>query len=652
MKNSIELDIINWLKLLKDLNKSKLVNKKYISKKNYLLFFVFFKYLILKDFCLINYKILFINYKIYLYINKFECRFYYLFFFILLRNKLYEFIDFTLFSLIIKENIDNINIENKINNLLHLYKYNNYIFLYIYLIRYIYKFIIKYNKFIYYKNVKIENKIFFFKEFILKIDYNSYFLYRKYIEFFRLFKYNEYLSNNKLFWKYPKLKKIFHISSFNKNNLIFSFRKNSLIHAFFIYKIKIFKNISNNHIIHFFINKKRKYDYSFHYLKLINLLNNKFINFNYIYITNKFINKNYIKFLDLSNSYLYLQFIKNFNPFISIYLTNICYKVYNNNIFLLKKRKLLKLRHFSSIYWKYNTTKFKFSSYILKFFYKFFSKNLFKTINTINYSFISYFFYDNNIYIKNYIKKNILIYRITNILIIDYISLLLNHIYYDIDIEAHKFKNFGQPDFLKLWKKNYIKYTKNKQKYSIAPIYNISYRNVFYKKHSNNIHAFKSSEDLAINILKINFVYFFLWKFIYKWSILLFTDILYFIKKDNNLLDIISNHKFSLECISWEILNSNNNDIKNKKYYFQFNYIIKCVKIENIISTFIVLYTKTILQYISKYPKDYFINISFSYLFLRDFFFRILSKKKKRYYLKKYLKKIWIYKKKNKFIFF
>src|SRR5690606_36346894 len=81
-----------------------------------------------------------------------------------------------------------------------IYFYNNYIFLILYLYKYFNTFFRHFNKYKYIKNkYKLLNNIFLFNEFFLKVDYNCYFLYRKYIYFFRFHKYNEYLACNKLF---------------------------------------------------------------------------------------------------------------------------------------------------------------------------------------------------------------------------------------------------------------------------------------------------------------------------------------------------------------------------------------------------------------------------------------------------------------------
>ena len=89
--------------------------------------------------------------------------------------------------------------------------YHNFVFLFIYLVKYKFIFIKNYDKFLFFKKFSLKNKKFFFyHEFILKADCISFFLYRRYIEYFRMFRYNEYLSNDKTLFLFPKIKNILH----------------------------------------------------------------------------------------------------------------------------------------------------------------------------------------------------------------------------------------------------------------------------------------------------------------------------------------------------------------------------------------------------------------------------------------------------------
>lgn len=84
-------------------------------------------------------------------------------------------------------------------------------------------------------------------------------------------------------------------------------------------------------------------------------------------------------------------------------------------------------------------------------------------------------------------------------------------------------------------------------------------------------------------------------------------------------------------------MNSNNNKYILNKYFLKFKYCLNYIKIENIITFFYSKFTYNTLLYFKNYPKDFVINISFSYFFIRDTFFRILSKKDRIINVKNYL---------------
>ena len=71
-----------------------LVKRNELKKNIYLLFFFLYKYLIFKDFCLINYKILNNMFNFNIIINIIEYRYIYIYYFIMLRNKLYYLIKY------------------------------------------------------------------------------------------------------------------------------------------------------------------------------------------------------------------------------------------------------------------------------------------------------------------------------------------------------------------------------------------------------------------------------------------------------------------------------------------------------------------------------------------------------------------------------
>lgn len=617
MIQDTKLNIIRWLDSLKNYREFKPQKPPKFSKNIYSLFFLLFKYLIFKDICVSSFHALIHKYNINLYYNIIECRFYYLFYLIIIRNKLYDF------KIFFDKSVPDYFSRNFIKSYKYIFFFNRYIFIYVYLLKYLNFFLIAYSKYNYHLNRNIYHNLFFFKEFKLKVDYNSFFFYRKYIYFFHLAKYNEYLSNHKMLWKYPKLKYLLHIFFCTLKKSERKFRKNTLLHFFYIYKLNQYKSI--------FLDKHNlnlKYS-RFNTNNNIILIRSLNLNFLSIYkLDNPFFylkscNLNLLKLLDLISNNFYYKLINISFILLSIYIAHASYKVYHFYIARYKQIRRLKCRHIIASHWKFNLLKFKFLPQIFKIFYKILIQDTCRQPNIINYGFLSYYFLENNNYVKIFVRKNILLYRITNILIIEYISLLFDHWHRDLNREAHKFKGFDQPDILKMWQINITKTLRKKIDKSIAPIYsNINNPN------SNSIHSFDNN-TLPYDPFQINYIFLYLWKLIFRWSILIFIDILNITRNTNGFLKIFSNYKYSFEFISWEILNSNNNTYIFNKYFLKFNYLLKYIKIENIITIFLSKYTNSILEYIINYPKDYFINISFIYYFLRDYYFLILSKKNK-----------------------
>ena len=85
-------------------------------------------------------------------------------------------------------------------------------------------------------------KVFFYFDFILKVDFFTFIAYKNYMNYFRLYKYNEYLNNHILLYKYPLLKNILRniwYKRLNKKNILFyselSFKK---FFQIFFYRIK------------------------------------------------------------------------------------------------------------------------------------------------------------------------------------------------------------------------------------------------------------------------------------------------------------------------------------------------------------------------------------------------------------------------------
>lgn len=66
--------------------------KKKLNKNIYLFIYYIYKYMLLKDFISKNYKMILNNNKVNLYFNVMECRFYYLYYYFLIKNRIYIFI--------------------------------------------------------------------------------------------------------------------------------------------------------------------------------------------------------------------------------------------------------------------------------------------------------------------------------------------------------------------------------------------------------------------------------------------------------------------------------------------------------------------------------------------------------------------------------
>ena len=82
----------------------------------------------------------------------------------------------------------------------------------------------------------------------------------------------------------------------------------------------------------------------------------------------------------------------------------------------------------------------------------------------------------------------------------------------------------------------------------------------------------------------------------------------------------MSNYKYSLELIFWEIINSNNKNYISFKYFNHFNILTKNIKKTNIINIFLNKYFNSIVNYFLQYNKDHWINISFCHAILKDYF--------------------------------
>ena len=173
------------------------------------------------------------------------------------------------------------------------------------------------------------------------------------------------------------------------------------------------------------------------------LLNNKRL---IIRLTDLKINK-FIKFID---PIIYSRLINLFKKILFIYIIFISHEIYDRYIILSKKLRKIKFRHLISIHYKYQNIQFKFITYIYKYYFENYTTSLFSNHILINYGFLSFYCLEDNNYIINYIKKNILLYRIINIFIGRHINMQFNKLFNYIDVDPHKANSFKNPSLQKM----------------------------------------------------------------------------------------------------------------------------------------------------------------------------------------------------------
>lgn len=100
-------------------------------------------------------------------------------------------------------------------------------------------------------------------------------------------------------------------------------------------------------------------------------------------------------------------------------------------------------------------------------------------------------------------------------------------------------------------------------------------------------------------------------------------------------------------------MNSNNKNYISFKYFNDFNILTENIKKTNIINIFLNKYFNSIVNYFLQYNKDHWINISFCYNILKDYFIFIQDNKyneknkinnlinKNFYVIDKYKKNYW-----------
>jgi hypothetical protein len=673
VKTSKKVNLIQLTNISGKIKKIDIYKSKKISINMYIYLIYIYKYILLKDYFNNNFKFLMNFFNINVYSNYIECRFYYLFFFILLKSDIFGFIKYiykfgyyknnwSSFQYIpekylqfTKKNIK----EDFFKKNLPLFFYNNKIFIIILLLCKYYFWILYFSKYKYYKNIKKLNKIFFFNEFILKIENTSFFLYRKYIEYFRIVKYNEYLSNSLILFKYPKLR-LFLRYSIHKIDLDRVYRKNILIFSCLIYKL----NISNDNTKFFcynnletylvkFFNSNLKFDYNIfnksinqynekNFLRLMRGYSSKIMNISKIdneFIVSKFLNLNIFKFLNLFNSFFYFKFINIFKSLMCIYLSYISYEVYHKYILLNKKLRRLKCKHIFSLHWKYTGLKFQFINFFYKILYYYKISKKFNDNFLINYGFLSFYYLEKNFFICNYIKKNFLLYKIYNLTLVKWYNKIFDYFNNDLNVSPHKFKNFSNPDVQKVWSINYIK------GFKFRPLISPLFANFYDSKKELLVKSYYDLNLLSNNKLQINLLFICLWTIFNKLSFIKFLDIFSYNIDKFSIYNLFLSYKYSLEFIFWEILNSNNNFYMYYKQFLCFNYFLFNIQKDNILFYYLTKYFNSILNYLVRYSKDFFINLMFFFSFFCDFFFRIFykkinnSNKSKFYFLKNKMNK-------------
>jgi hypothetical protein len=171
-----------------------------INKTLFLFLFFVFKYYIFTN--LYN-KIKYIPKK---YFNNNNNNFFYMFYLLLKFNNKHFF-------------IKNINFFDK-----KIYIFNNFLNKKIYLFKY---------KF-YYLNQNKDIKIYFFFDFYLRIDILLFINYKYYMNYFRVCKYNEYLTIHPVLYKFPLLKRYLREYFFNRSNKVaINFSSEESIFKFF-----------------------------------------------------------------------------------------------------------------------------------------------------------------------------------------------------------------------------------------------------------------------------------------------------------------------------------------------------------------------------------------------------------------------------------
>jgi hypothetical protein len=303
---------------------------------------------------------------------------------------------------------------------------------------------------------------------------------------------------------------------------------------------------------------------------------------------------------------------------------------------LIKSLRKINWKHILSLFWRLYSYKFKFFSFFFKIFIKFKFNKIFNNVFLINYGFLSFYYLENNKYIYNYLKKNILLYRIFSKIISNWCNYrIFDYFNKIIDMHSHKYYSLKNPILRKKWYFNYIRKFNKKQLFSplIKNKSNSFIRNRVNLQSISNILI--NNSNLVDNnlVIILNSLFKIFWFIFFKLVVVKFFDIISLIDINNNLNIYFFNLKYSLEFILWEIFHSNDNRFINYKYYLSFYFIFKKIKIDNLLSIFYTRYFNTVLYsllyYNNKNNNEYFIHCIFLFSFLCDLFLNIIILKNK-----------------------
>lgn len=572
----------------------KIKNPKILSKNTYYLFFLFFKHLVLKDILSIKYyKQIFKNYNLYLYNYK-HSRYYFLFFFLLLKYK-----NYVLYNNIIKAHW-------KIANI---YFYNNHFtFFLLFFFNYSYDFFYNYDKFLFYDNF-FTKTFFFFDEFTIKTEAKYFVLYRHYFEHFRRLKYNEYLSTHKSLQKFSLLKKILHAQTGKpRKEFVVDFRKNILFKE--PYNIYKFEESSATEAI---------FQYDILFCQKIHA---------------KLQSIPFFKFFKLMKKNFYLLAVSNFKALMGTYLL---LKAYHLHYLFNRKKSYWRYKFYNIVFvWVsilFYKISFDFIEDFFKYFYKFEIKHYFKSFNLFNYGFLYHNYFNQSGLIKLFLQKNYLMHRVLHLILIESILPLYGMHNWVLDIETENPRKRRSAFVIKFnKKKKYIK-KKDRGRTSLR-IYNTRPT----VKQVKQVLDGSGYPYIRFSTFAANEVYRTLWTILLGNCVFEFCDVLNcFNEVSEGLVGDLFNVKYIIEFFLWETFHK-----YDKNDYVYLKYSMKSlsdrVKIDTLIINYTCRFFFTILFIVSELTQRQWVNRVFFYFFFKDLFIKVLLKHKGIFLFEDYLK--------------